>query len=63
VVLVCDQAFHEPVPMHVKVRCWLIAPNWPAGHPTLRVSGAGQGPQVLLVVVQLPAVVNPAHAS
>ena len=29
----------------------------------MRVSGAGHGAQVLLVVVQLPAVVNPAHAS
>ena len=29
----------------------------------MRVSGAGHGVQVLLVVVQLPAVVDPAHAS
>ena len=27
VVLVCVQAFHEPVPVHEKVRCWPIAPN------------------------------------
>lgn len=27
VVLVWVQSFHEPVPVHVKVRCWPIAPN------------------------------------
>lgn len=63
VVLVCVQAFHAPVPVQEKLRCLPIAPNWPAGHPTLRVSGAGHGVQVLLVVVQLPAVGEPAHAS
>ncbi|PZR01236.1 MAG: hypothetical protein DI539_28645 [Flavobacterium psychrophilum] len=63
VLLVSDHEPQLPNPEHTKERCSWISPSWPVGQVRVRLSGPGQGMQVLLVSVHGPAVIVPAHAS